>query len=164
MLRRAVDDFKDRIIPLFAKVQSQSKQIDALTQDLHESDREKGILEVEIMNTKPLGTQVKQLKKKLEDAERNSHQAIALAEKAKDEVVQLRQSNTTLHSTAEELELDNRNLRDLLDRHSNAVGYTSFVIANSMHSERVRTSHGLTRRKQEALNSKCWISSNSLRT
>ena len=64
MLQKAVDDFKDRIIPLFGKAQSQFKEIDVPEQELRKRDREKGILEVEKANLKPSETRVNLSKKR----------------------------------------------------------------------------------------------------
>ncbi|KAF8972746.1 hypothetical protein BDZ97DRAFT_854887 [Flammula alnicola] len=116
---RAIEDFHDRIIPLFTKVETQTQEIDGLRQDLHRSRRDRESLQSKVKKVEPLQAEVSRLKTALSETESNTQEAICLAERAKDELGKLHGTSSHWQRRAAELDQENKRFKDLLERHTN---------------------------------------------
>jgi chromosome segregation ATPase len=120
-LLQAVEDFKERIIPVFTKANTQEKEIDKLRDELRKLRRDKERLEGKLKKTVSLQAEVVRLKTALSETERNTDEALRLAESAKDELATNHATANQWKKKATELEQENKRYKDMLDRHTNNV-------------------------------------------
>lgn len=95
-----MEDFKERIIPTFARAESQKKQIQGLLDDMRKLRKETETLKV--------------IAKEFETLQ---HQHVSL----RDELHVHVSGFTHWKKTAGELDIDNKRYKDLLERHKNTV-------------------------------------------
>ncbi|PPR07004.1 hypothetical protein CVT24_011090 [Panaeolus cyanescens] len=117
----ALATFSERIVPMFKTVESQSKEISKLQEDLRRAKRSRDSMANKIKDGENLQQANNQLKQALEEAERNTHQAIQLAELAKDETTKHHDKMQEWKKRAAELDQENRRYKDLLDRQINSA-------------------------------------------
>jgi len=118
-LLKAVQDFQDRIIPLFAKVQGQKQEIDGLRKDLHRTYKDRDHYESKAKKVEPLEDEVDRLTSERNVATHERDEAIRLAEIAKDDFIRVQQSSLQWQKHAGELDAENRRFKDQLERHVN---------------------------------------------
>lgn len=117
LLFRAIEDFKERIAPVFCKVETQKQEINSLRDDLRRTRRERD----KLRKLELLQTEITTLKTALSETERNTDEALRLAEAAKDELAAQHASTNQWKKKAAQLEQENKRCKDLLDRHVNSV-------------------------------------------
>ncbi|KAL0954018.1 hypothetical protein HGRIS_005173 [Hohenbuehelia grisea] len=111
-IQRAVEEFRDRLAPLFAECSAQRQQIEKLTtqkqHDLHKA--------------RLLKHELKKVKHEYEQIKASEDKAISLAEAAKDQVLELRgkaeqaqRDIEAVRAEATDLRIDNARLKSLLD-------------------------------------------------
>lgn len=122
-LRNAIEDFKERITPLFADAQAKVQQIASLRSELEKSRREAETLKGQLQKAKVDQDHISNLRKERRQAETERDAALALAEKASGEMVQLRGKGVTLQQERDTFEQENVRLKDQLTRHANAVWF-----------------------------------------
>lgn len=120
-LAQAIEDFKERIIPMFTKVDTQTEEIDQLRVELRKLRRDKEHFRDKLKKMESYQSEVTRLKTALSETERNTDEALRLAESAKDEVAAHHATANQWKKRVTELEQDNKRYRDMLDRHSNNV-------------------------------------------
>lgn len=119
LLCRAIEEFKGRIAPVFSKVETQKQEIDSLRDDLRRTRRERDRLR----KLELLQTEITTLKATLSETERNTDEALRLAEAAKDKLAAQHEATNQWKKKAAELEQDRKRYKDLLDRHVNSVSF-----------------------------------------
>ncbi|TFK71433.1 hypothetical protein BDN72DRAFT_837653 [Pluteus cervinus] len=117
LLLRAVDDFRDRIIPIFTKVEIQADDIADLQSQLKSSISLNEDLSKQLELLESQMDEIKALKKDLRREQRSTEKALVLAEKAKDDLLALRLSHAEVEKRSTTLEEDNARMRDQLERH-----------------------------------------------
>jgi len=121
ILFRAIEDFKERIAPVFSKVETQKQEIESLRDDLRRTRRERDHSQNKLRKLEILRTEITTLKAALSESERNTDAALRLAEVAKDELAAQHAATNQWKKKVAELEQDNKRYKDLLDRHVNSV-------------------------------------------
>ncbi|KAF8159345.1 hypothetical protein B0H34DRAFT_796602 [Crassisporium funariophilum] len=116
-LIRAIDDFNERIIPLFTRVESQAHQLDQLRQDLRKSRSDRDNMQAKLKKSEASQAEVVRLEEALSETERNTQEAIRLAEVAKDDLLRVNESSTHWNKRAVELFEENKRFKDQLERH-----------------------------------------------
>ena len=127
----AIEDFKERITPIFVKVETQTRDITKLCDDVCRLRRDKELLRTQLKKIEPLQGKVLQLKKELSETERNTAEALRLAEVAKDEVAAHHTTTNQWKKRAAESELENKRYKDMLERQANAVRSTPTLWLNA---------------------------------
>ncbi|KAF9038636.1 hypothetical protein BJ165DRAFT_403451 [Panaeolus papilionaceus] len=112
----ALESFNERIIPLFKNVESQSKEIHSLKEDLRRARRSRDSMANKVKDGEALHLENVTLKNQLNEAERNTNEAIRLAEVAKDEATRNHDQAQVWKKLSAELDQDNRRYKDLLER------------------------------------------------
>jgi len=120
-LLKAVEDFKERINPIFAKVESQKEEMSVMRDDLRRLRRERDGLNSKLEKAKPLQNEVVRLRTALSETERNTDEALRLAEVAKDELAAHHTSTTQWKKRVAELDQENKRYKDQLERLKNNV-------------------------------------------
>ncbi|KAF5316292.1 hypothetical protein D9619_006218 [Psilocybe cf. subviscida] len=117
MLLQALQDFNERIIPLFSKVETQQKDLDQKSQELTRSRRERDEIHARIAHIGPLQTEVQRLRNALSETEANTQEALSLAESAKDKLQTQCQLAEQWQKQAAALEKKNSDLHEIVQRH-----------------------------------------------
>ncbi|KAF8628725.1 hypothetical protein AX17_005947 [Amanita inopinata Kibby_2008] len=120
MLLIAIEDFKDRIVPLFTEVNQQREEIQLLKADRAERERQIKALEKSNAESRTLEGKVQRLQTAQQKAEKEKDRALS---KAKEAVLDLRvicDKNGALSQRVSELEEENGFLRDKLELHKSA--------------------------------------------
>ncbi|KAJ4474969.1 hypothetical protein J3R30DRAFT_630999 [Lentinula aciculospora] len=121
LLRQAIADFEERIIPIYTLVEVQAKEINRLQEqisqtqgtenawnDIRESSRKKDVL-------------ITTLRSDLDQSNKDGRQALSVMEKLTTDYLALKNQNELGIEEKKKLEDDNRNLRGLLQRHAKAA-------------------------------------------
>lgn len=106
---------------MFAKVETQTREISKLNDDLRRYHHDKELLQSKLKNIESLQAENLKLKTALSETERNTAEALRLAEVAKDEVAAHHTTTNQWKKRATELELENKRYKDMLERQANAV-------------------------------------------
>ncbi len=101
-----------------------------LCDDICRLRRDRELLQTKLKKIEPLQGKVLQLKKELSETERNTTEALRLAEVAKDEVAAHHTTTNQWKKRAAELELENKRYKDMLERQANAVRSTQTLQLN----------------------------------
>ncbi|KAF9459340.1 hypothetical protein BDZ94DRAFT_1268414 [Collybia nuda] len=117
MLLHAVSDFKERIIPVFTKVEAQMEEIISLRRDLHAAWHEKEQLEARYQEVRKVETDVQEMKESVFQALNERDKAITLAEQACSETVKLREAKELITHTISTLEGENERYQNQLHIH-----------------------------------------------
>lgn len=131
-LIKAVEDFHERILPLFAKVDIQSHQIIVLREDFLESRQKTESLQDQVIKAQSKSIQ---LEMELGETKKNGDEAIRLAEIAKNELVEVRENLIQWKKRASELTAENKRYKDLLEKNVESVShileysYTELVLS-----------------------------------
>ena len=123
-LIKAVEDFNERIIPLFTKVEVQSHQIIALRKDYLESRQETERLRDQLTKAELLKTS---LEIELNESKKIQNEAIRLAEIAKDDLGKIHENSLQWKKRASEVNTENKRYKDLLEKHIESVGHPIFL-------------------------------------
>ncbi|KAJ3504361.1 hypothetical protein NLJ89_g7971 [Agrocybe chaxingu] len=118
-LLKAVQDFRERVAPVFAQVETQKKEIETLREDLRRVRRDREGVQAKLRKTEPLQVEVLRLRTALSETERNTQEAIRLAEQAKDELGTVHASSNQWKKRVAELDQENKRYKDMLERHAN---------------------------------------------
>jgi len=116
-LIKAVEGFKERIIPLFTKVEAQSHQISTLRKDYLESRQETEHLQDQLTKAELFKTKFIQLEIELNESKKNQNEAIRLAEIAKDELGKIHENSILWKKRTSELTAENKRYKDMLEKH-----------------------------------------------
>lgn len=122
-LIKAVEDFNERILPLFTKVEVQSQQIITLTEDYHENLQENEHLRDQLARAELFKTKSIQLEMELNETKNNENEAIRLAEIAKDDLGKVHESSIQWKKRTSELTAENKRYKDLLEKHVESVSH-----------------------------------------
>ena len=117
-LIKAIEDFNERIIPLFTKVQVQTHQIIALKEDFMESRQETENLRDQL---KKAEIKSKQLEIELNETKKNEKEAIRLAKISKDDLGKVHESSLQWRKRTSELTAENKWYKDILEKHVESV-------------------------------------------
>jgi cell shape-determining protein MreC len=137
-LVQAVEDFNDRIIPLFTKVDTQQEEINKTRDELRKLRRDKEHLQGKLKKVEPLQGEIARLKTALSETERNTDEALRIAESAKDELATHHATTNQWKKRATELEQENKRYKDMLDRQTNNVGHTKTHLVMGSHPSIIR--------------------------
>lgn len=130
MLLQALQDFNERIIPLFSKVETQQKDLDQKSQELTRSRRERDEIHARIAHIGPLQTEVQRLRNALSETEANTQEALSLAESAKDKLQTQCQLAEQWQKQAAALEKKNSDLHEIVQRHQSYVSPGDYFISS----------------------------------
>ena len=121
----AVNDFKDRIIPVFGEVKKQAKQITTLHEDLERCRLENCTLKTSLQRVQPLEQELAEMRSALQGTSGELEQALVLAEKASGDLVQSREELQVCQATIAEMEENVRRYKGQLHGHSDLVNELS---------------------------------------
>lgn len=122
MLLQAVNQFKERIIPAFKKVEAQMEEIVSLRKDLDVARREKEQVDMRYQKARKVEMDVQTMKESVAQVSGERDKALLLAEQACQETVKLREAKETSTSAIAVLEEENERYRGQLQRHMELVG------------------------------------------
>jgi len=115
-LINAIEDFTERIIPLFTKVEIQSQRLIALREDCLKSREETERLQQKLTGAELFLTKSIQLETDLKEAKKNENEAIRLAEIAKNDLGKAHESSVQWKKRASELAAENKRYKDMLEK------------------------------------------------
>lgn len=122
MLLQAVNQFKERIIPAFTKVEAQMEEIVSLRKDLDVAWREKEQVATRYRKARKVEMDVQRMRESVAQVSGERDKALLLAEQACQETVKLREAKEASTSTIAVLEEENERYRGQLQRHMELVG------------------------------------------
>ena len=117
---RAIEDFNKRIVPLFTKVQVQTRQIISLKEDSLENRQENESLREQL---KKAEIKSKLLEIELNETKRNKNEAVRLA---KIELGKVHESSLQWRKRTSELTAENKWYKDILEKHVEPVSLSRF--------------------------------------
>jgi len=118
---KAINDFKDRIIPVFSELKQQANQITTMHDDLERCRLETRALKTSLQRVQPLEQELAEVRSALQQTSGQLEQALALAEKASGDLVQSREELQACQTTMEEMEGNVRRYKGQLHGHSDLV-------------------------------------------
>ncbi|KAF9528950.1 hypothetical protein CPB83DRAFT_291153 [Crepidotus variabilis] len=119
LLLKAVEDFKERIIPTFDKVEGQKQQIKGLLSGMRDLRKENEAYRGKQSKNDILKAEVTRLKSGVAEKEENRRVVVNLLEAMTDEMQTCKASTEHWKKKASDLEQDNRRYKDQLERHTN---------------------------------------------
>ncbi|KAG5645038.1 hypothetical protein DXG03_007217 [Asterophora parasitica] len=125
-LLQAIDDFKQRIAPVFTRAEEQAMRIDELARKLRTCEAN---LAQSVRLQEPLSKEVKKLRGDVDQMEQERDQAIDLARQASDETIQLRENLALSKARVSELENDTARYRLQLQGHNKVAKKHKQMIA-----------------------------------
>lgn len=118
---QAIEDFKERVVPVFTKVDTQEQELAKLRDDLRKLRQDKIRLEGKLRKTGPLRDEILQVKLKLSETEQNTEEALRLSENLKVELDASHVTATQWKTRATKFEQESKRYKDMLDRQANNV-------------------------------------------
>jgi hypothetical protein len=135
LLLQAVNQFNERIIPNFTKVELQMEEIASLRKDLHAEQREKEKLGARYEKLKILQVDKKKMKDLVIQVGNERDEALLLAERACEETVKLREANDVSIDAMKALEEENERYQGQLQRHMELVSVFVFLFYSDQISD-----------------------------
>jgi chromosome segregation ATPase len=120
-LLRAVEDFKERITPVFAEAGAQAEEIAQLQEDLRRSNKENAKLKKLAASTQAKDRKMAELRAELEETRKISEEALVHAERASTENQRLQGELNRTNQGREEMTRENTRLKGLLEQHNKQV-------------------------------------------
>ncbi|KAK7056447.1 hypothetical protein VNI00_003002 [Paramarasmius palmivorus] len=117
-LLRAVEDFKERITPIFEKAGAQAEEIAQLREDLRRSNKESAKLKKVAASTEAKDRKIAELRAELEETRKISEKALVHAERASTENQRLQGELNRTNQGREEMTRENTRLKGLLEQHN----------------------------------------------
>ncbi|KAI3597858.1 spectrin repeat containing protein [Moniliophthora roreri] len=122
-LLRAVDEFRERIIPVFGKVGAQANEILRLKEDLQKANQENAQFKRLAASSQAKDQKLAELHAELEGTRTISNQALEHAERASNEIQQLRAQSDRYGQKVKEQEHEITRLKGLLEQHNKQASY-----------------------------------------
>jgi hypothetical protein len=120
---KAIEDFNERIVPLFTKVDVQSHQITALREDYRKSRHENEHLRDQQTKAEIFETKSIQLEIELNESKKNENEAIRLAEIAKNDLGKIHESSVQWKKRTSEITAESKRYKDMLEKHVESVSH-----------------------------------------
>ena len=117
----AINDFKDRIIPIFSEVQKQATKITTMHDDLERCRTENCALKTRLQHVQALEQELAKVRLASQETSGQLEKALALAEKASGDLVQSREELQACQTTMIEMEENVRRYKGQLHGHSDLV-------------------------------------------
>ena len=133
-LLRAVEDFKERITPIFEKAGAQAEEIAQLQEDLRRSNKENAKLKKVAASSEVKDRKIAELRAELEETRKISEEALVHAERASTENHRLQGELNRTNQGREEMTRENTRLKGLLEQHNKQVSDDILTLHVASHS------------------------------
>ncbi|KAF9073165.1 hypothetical protein BDP27DRAFT_1445100 [Rhodocollybia butyracea] len=120
-LQRCIEEFTQRIIPVFAKAEAQTKQLEELRTQLSHAQGKVKAFETVCEESRKKDKRVVTLSSDLQQVQRDLVKTVTMTEKAMEDLSDAKRQNEVNIADKENLEKENRKLRGLLELHTKSA-------------------------------------------